>query len=482
MQRASNLGTQGRLWVLIAFAAGLLAAGLWVQSRDAWEDHLNRSSMSGALLYNTLVHGASVPPGMTISPLPSDAAARVEAGAFTQIPGIPQPAYVTNVSIRDGSIDALSGQVLSLAIISGDLVYRVSDLSVEAKAQAAQKLGEVTRLLATYCSEPLIYAQWDDTDWHLIDGTSIWGCSAAPKDFRLIALFIALIALAALLTSVKDTASSFRDFAEALGGQRHLGGAEAFSSEGPDELRQTITAVNAYLKSEREQLSDRAMVLSGVSHDLGTPAARLRLRTSLIENADLREKLEADIDHMMAMIDGVLTYTQSELSAEAPRQISLTSLVESIVADYQDTGHPVQLAPTTSKSIETGQSIFSSNQMRLSVPETRHILVMARPNLLQRAIGNLIDNALKYGRRAEISMEATSEMAAISVEDGGNMHGDADLSDLVAPYRRGENAKFVKGVGLGLTIAMRIAKQHGGNLSFKQGKKGLRATLAILRS
>ncbi len=478
----SNLRTLGTLWILVAFVAGLLATGLWLQSRKAWQDHLNSSHLSGTLLYNALTQGAPMPAGITRAPLTGDIARLADSGAFSKIPGTPQPAYVTNVSIRSASADALSGEVLTLAVVSGDLAYRVADLSIDENAQAAEKLGDLTRLLATFCSEPLIYARLNNGDWHVIDGRSIWGCAAAPRDLRLLAILIAVIVLGVLYTSIGNTASSFRDFAEALRRRLHLGGPEAYSTDGPDELRQTVAAINAYLESEREQLSDRAMVLSGVSHDLGTPATRLRLRASLIDNEELREKLDADIDRMTAMIDGVLTYTQSELSAEVPRQISLTSLIESIVADYQDTGHPVQLASARSTTVETGQSIFGSNPRQFSVPDTRRILITARPILLQRAVGNLIDNALKYGRRAEISVKATSERAMISIEDEGTKHGNVDLSEMVAPFHRGANAKFVNGIGLGLTIASRIARQHGGSLKFEYGHKGLRAILDILRS
>lgn len=86
------------------------------------------------------------------------------------------------------------------------------------------------------------------------------------------------------------------------------------------------------------------MVLSAVSHDLGTPATRARLRIALIEDEELREKLERDIDQMTHMIDSILNYTRSELSAERPRRLSLRALISAIVDDYQDLGHPVTLA------------------------------------------------------------------------------------------------------------------------------------------
>jgi two-component system osmolarity sensor histidine kinase EnvZ len=107
---------------------------------------------------------------------------------------------------------------------------------------------------------------------------------------------------------------------------------------GPDELRALINVINEYQKAEQESLAKRAAFLSGVSHDLGTPATRLRLRTEFITYKDLQRKMHADIDQMTQMIKSVLSYTQSEMRMEDLRRISLISLIEAIVADYEDAG------------------------------------------------------------------------------------------------------------------------------------------------
>ena len=113
--------------------------------------------------------------------------------------------------------------------------------------------------------------------------------------------------------------------------------------EGPKELRTMIEAINNYLEIEQESLSRRANFLSGVSHDLGTPATRLRLRAQTIKNTEIRDKLNSDIDQMTGMIESVLLYTQSEMKLEELRQISLHSLVDSVVSDFQDANQPVKL-------------------------------------------------------------------------------------------------------------------------------------------
>lgn len=367
-------------------------------------------------------------------------------------------------------------------MVSGDLVYPLADVSGGGADAAAETLGALAQVLASYCSDPAVYASADGGPWHVIDGGGVWGCDGAPTDYRLLAAGIALLALGATLTAALNTAGHFTRFAELLRSRRRLGGPESYDTEGPRELRDIVAAVNAYLENERAQLEQRALVLSGVSHDLGTPATRLRLRAALIEDAELRERLESDIDRMTGMIESVLTYTRAELSAEAPRQISLSSLIEATVADYQDIGRPVELIAAEPRRVEGGGSVFTAKRGRRAVPENRPVLVTARPVSLQRAISNLIDNALKYGRRASVQLEVTAARATIVIEDEGAETSVDDIEALKAPFARGKNAGTVQGFGLGLTIAATVAEQHGGQLRFEKGSHGLRACLEIARA
>ncbi len=110
------------------------------------------------------------------------------------------------------------------------------------------------------------------------------------------------------------------------------------------------------------------------------------------------------------------------------------------------------------------------------------IIVTAQPQALRRGITNLIDNALKYGRRANLSIEQSPEYAAIHIDDFGVHNAPIDINRLVDPFKRGENARQVKGFGIGLSVASTVAEQHGGRLKFTQRLDGLRASLVISRT
>lgn len=489
-----GLKALARLWILAAFLLGAGATVLWLQSVQSWQQHLARSEVTGILLFDALKGEAQPPQGVQITAMPQIPVTGArqwarqwvrQQGAGAGVDSSTARGFVTEVSIKLGFAAGGPGQAgagLRLVIVSPALRYAVADLATAAGQSAAAKLGAVTRLLATHCSDPVVFAQFGEQGWRRINGAEVWGCDAAPRDLRLLAVIVAAVGLAILLSQSGETVARFGTFAQLLRQRRTLGGPDSYSTQGPVELQQIVAAVNDHLAAARAQIAKRATVLSAVSHDLGTPATRLRLRAALIADPTLRQKLEADIDSMTGMIESVLTYTRSELSLEVPRQISLSALVEALVADYQDLGRPVTYVSPVPDVVLGAQSLFSARSGQGGLPDVRRVLVTARPILLQRALANLVDNALKYGRRAEVQLEAIADWAIITVEDEGSELSVAEIEAVLAPFQRGANSTAIDGFGLGLTIVATVATQHGGNLRFERGSQGLRARLEIRRN
>ncbi len=476
-----HLRTIATIWVVAALVIGILCGAYWLQSNRKWSDHLTHAYSAGVEAYYTLESGGNTAEVQTslLSNIDKDSAG---AGRFEQISGVSRPAYVTLLSLRNaiGNPTSISGT--KIAVVSGRMQYRVAEIASGTYSSPALQFGELTRLLATYCSDPVIFAKSTGRDWVRIDGTAVWGCDAAPSDYRIGVSIVLLLTLAILITQIGNTTEAFERFSRQLLARKHVGGPDSYETTGPRELSEIVSTVNSYLEEERDQLNKRAIILSGVSHDLGTPATRLRLRATLIEDPTIREKLEADIDQMTGIIESVLTYTRSELNSEEPQKLSLTSLIEALVADYQDTDHPVSLEASTPLQTKADRSIFAPRSGNVAVGDTSKLLMYGRPIALRRAISNLIDNALKYGRRASVSVQSDSNWAIVTVEDEGGESSAAEMEQLLNPFARGDNTQTISGFGLGLTIVATVARQHGGRIDFEDGRAGVVAKLWLQRS
>jgi signal transduction histidine kinase len=194
--------------------------------------------------------------------------------------------------------------------------------------------------------------------------------------------------------------------------------------------------------------------------------------------------MNADIDQMTSMIASVLAYTQSEVNLETPRLVSLVSMVQSIVDDFTDDNKPVQFTGYETPQIVAQTILFNRPKAsggKKANQQQHEVVIHARPLALQRALINIIENALKYGRKASVSIEATSQTAKIHVDDYGDSVDIDALRALTAPFKRGDNAENVQGFGIGLAIAVTVLEQHGGTIEFNVWSEGTRVTLTLPR-
>jgi two-component system osmolarity sensor histidine kinase EnvZ len=464
MPRQPSLRVLATIWVLLSMLIGGAGIWLWMRSDAAWNAHLARAYGAGLALHDSLENGTPLPPEIVSTIIGTE-------------PGLSAGLRETRITLTSSRPDFSQGRRISIRLQSPDIQYPVADIQSVGGGSQAAGLASVTRTLASFCSEPKFFLQSDDGPWASFDGSAIWGCDSAPPDRRLLAGAILLGGIGLLLGWVAETSSAFANFAAAL--RDHRARNTELPLSGPDELRQTAEAVNLYVAQDRAAIENRAMVLSGVSHDLGTPATRLRLRAALIEDKALRQKLERDIEEMTAMIDGVLTYTRAEIGAEPFRQLSLGSLAEAVIADYQDVGLPVRQRQAPPRAAAAG-TLFTRMNAR-TTDEPHAYLMRGQPTSLRRALSNLIDNALKYGREAEVMVDGDADDVWVTVSDRGSVLTEDDLARLTGAFQRGENAGGNGGVGLGLAIVSTIAAQHGGRLEFFRESKGLAARIVLCR-
>jgi len=229
--------------------------------------------------------------------------------------------------------------------------------------------------------------------------------------------------------------------------------------DGIDELREVSRTFNQMAEALARLDTERTLLLAGISHDLRTPLARLRLAVELLPDtqaAHLKDGMVQDITDMDNIINQFLDFVRG-IEGEATRLTDLNELVKSIAERHIRAGHNLimQLAPT-------------------------HMIPL-RPLAMQRLLGNLIDNAYAYGKgEVVISSRITADAIILSVMDDGPGIPEAQMARLLRPFERLDAARNKSGSGLGLAIADRIAKLHKGQLTLvNRPEGGLEARLTL---
>jgi len=234
---------------------------------------------------------------------------------------------------------------------------------------------------------------------------------------------------------------------ERIGGS---GDAPAIPPRGPREVRGTIEAFNRMQERLRRFNEDRTRMIAAMSHDLRTPLTRLRLRAELVEDQDQQQKMLRDLDMMGDMIESVLALARDDAKREPRSLVDLSALVEGICEDASDAGEPVT---------------FSG---------PRGVTIPCRPAALRRAISNLVDNAVKYGGSAAVSLSPETARVAITVDDEGPGIPPSERQKVFEPFYRIGSSRDpdTGGVGLGLSVTRSIIWEHGGEISLASRKGG----------
>ena len=219
---------------------------------------------------------------------------------------------------------------------------------------------------------------------------------------------------------------------------------------GPDELVRAAVAFNAMRQRILRQIDERTQILAAISHDLQTPLTRLRLRAEALENEAQRERIIADVEHMAGLVSEGLDYARSAHLNEAHSAIEVNHWLEGMVDDTTDAG---------------GDCTLSG---RAQTPYRGAL------RALTRVLQNLIDNALKFGGKAQIEIDDSVDTLVVRVLDNGPGLAEDLLEKVFDPFFRTESSRNREtgGSGLGLTIARNLVRAHGGEIKLGNRTEG----------
>jgi len=275
--------------------------------------------------------------------------------------------------------------------------------------------------------------------------------------WSLVGLAIAVLATFLIVWRLNRPLAELARGAERLG---RGGDPPPVAESGPSEIRAVARAFNQMKEDLRQAERDRATFLAGVSHDLRTPLARLRLGVEMLEarvDGATREAMVSDLDDMNKIVDQFIDFTRGEAS-EALSPVNLSELARAC----------------SERAARAGVAVHC--ELAETAP------VMLRPLAMQRAVDNLIANAARHaGGDVLVRTTVDGQRMALAVLDRGPGIPPEMVEHVKRPFARLDASRTGQsGAGLGLAIADRIVTLHGGRLELlpRQGG-GLEARLVL---
>ena len=276
-----------------------------------------------------------------------------------------------------------------------------------------------------------------------------------PSWLNVSVISILVMALAVIFLSVwvvRQLSVPLRTFADAA---KRLGvdvNAPSMAVSGPLEVREAALAFNDMQRRLKRLIDNRTQLLAAISHDLRTPITLLKLRAETLDDEDEQKKILSTLDDMEQMIQSTLEFSrqEAEVEKETRRTVDLGALLDAICVDMADAG------------------------LNVAFKDDVKVVLECRPQQLKRAIVNIIENAVKYGERAEVGLQKSENYVEITVKDHGPGLGEDQMAKVFQPFYRCEASRNrdTGGVGLGLSIAQSVAHAHGGEIYLENIKSG----------
>ncbi|UYG05175.1 ATP-binding protein [Halomonas sp. LR3S48] len=277
---------------------------------------------------------------------------------------------------------------------------------------------------------------------------------------RLLASLMVLLTVIGL--SLLGIRSVTRPLARLSRAARQLGDdldAPPLRESGPREVAATAVAFNRMQERIRDQVDERERLFSAISHDLKTPITRMRLRAEMLDDPLQRERFCASLDELDLLVKGALASVKGFDLHEAVEPVDPRAVLDELAGEL---------------ALQGGEVTIIGHTEPLPV----------KPLAFKRCLANLVENAVFYGKRAEVTLDDSPERLSIVIHDLGPGIPEAQLGRVFSPFVRLEpsRSRNTGGSGLGLGIARHIARAMGGDIGLANHPQGgLVATLSIPR-
>ena len=336
--------------------------------------------------------------------------------------------------------------------------YEVDRFSRATGAELRASLGPGTLVASAVNGAPGLWVGFDidkDPYWVLADPTRL-----GPMAGSTLLLWVSIALLATVLGSVAIARlinQPLRDLSFAASRIRE-GEFDSRLDENTltSEIRQVNMGFNRMARELAKVEEDRAVMLAGISHDLRTPLARLRLEAEMsVQDEEAKRNMALDIEQLDAIIDKFMDYARPGDTRLMP--VHLSGVVDREMAAFRD---PAQIRITSRVAID--------------------IKVMADDVELGRVLQNLFENARRYGRSTDtgiavvtVTYARTGPWVILSVHDQGPGADPRKLHQLTTPFFRGDAARTAAtGAGLGLAIVDKAIQRMGGSFELVNAPEG----------
>ncbi len=289
--------------------------------------------------------------------------------------------------------------------------------------------------------------------WPLTERGLLWQLLAQT-------LILYAIVLVPVLWIGRRIAKPLRGLAVAARAFQPGGTLPAIEPSGPQDVRLLIAAFTDLGRRVNAMIEEKDRMLGAIGHDLRTPLAALRVRIESVEDDTDRVRMAETIDEMNATLEDILSLARLGRPSEPATDVDVAALVDAVVEDFRDLGDDVDFV------------------------EVARVPLRVRPNLMRRAVRNLIENAIKYAGAVEVRVDTTPQAVSIVVSDRGPGIPEDRMELVFDAFTRLETSRNREtgGIGLGLALARAIVREAGGEITLaNRVGGGLDATIRLQR-